>query len=125
MAFTPDDIQKGVVGLLLTFIAGLFGWRSFSRVRADNAKEQRESRFEEQLQRRYEAAMARNSELQDLLEKARDGKAQLEQRVRDQSVRLKTLLEMLGENERREAERWIRESEFAPFDPAPQKRKGL
>lgn len=113
-------MQGSVLGLLGLIITGLFTWRATSKVRSDNAREGRESRFEDNLQKRHDALMARNSELQEELRQARDGRALLERKTRDQARKLENLLEMLGESERKSAERWIRESAFAPFDDKPQ-----
>ncbi len=120
---TSNDLVKGLIGLLValvTGLAGLLGWRGISGVKHANAGDARQSRFEENLQKRHDALLARNSELQEELRQARDGRALLERKTRDQAKKLENLLEMLGESERKSAERWIRESAFAPFDDKPQ-----
>jgi hypothetical protein len=127
MAFDPKDYaQGGILTLLLAIITALFAWRGSNKVKTDNSRANRESRFEENLQQRYEAAMARNSELQDELRRERDGKALLMRKARDDGKRIRNLLEMLSDEERKQAERWVQESGFAPFesDPIDPTRKG-
>lgn len=61
---TGDEFSKYAATAIVSLIGGLLGWRGFSKVRSDIGKDARESRFEENLQTRYEAAQGRISELQ-------------------------------------------------------------
>jgi hypothetical protein len=119
-----EYVQGGILAMLGSIITGLFTWRAVSKVKHDNAKEALDSRHEEAMQRRYDAAMARNSQLEGELRTAKDGRALLERKVREQAKRLNILLEMLGDSERKQAARWIEESGFAPFESGSGRRKG-
>jgi chromosome segregation ATPase len=115
------DVQGGLLALLGTILVGLLGWRGINKVKTDNARENRESRFEANLQDRYDAALGRISELNAALQQARDGRALLEKQARQQAKSIQGLLDMLSERERKQVERWVRETGFAPFDDEPPK----
>jgi len=117
------DPQKTVFGLLALIIAGLFGWRGLNKVGTDNARANRESRFEDNLQKRYDALTAANSELREECAQLReecvrlkDGRALLERRILERDRKIASLLAMMGPSERKQAERWMPDSAFAPFD---------
>jgi len=60
-----DYAASGVITLLVAVIGVLFAKRASNKVENDNAHANRASRFEDNLQKRYEESMARNSELRD------------------------------------------------------------
>lgn len=73
--------QTGIVGLLGAIVAGLLGWRLHSKVKSDNARDRRESRYEDDRQRQYEAVLAKNSELRGQLEDVARRLAEAEKRL--------------------------------------------
>src|SRR6185369_14385511 len=102
------DPQKTVFGLLALIIAGLFGWRGLNKVGTDNARANRESRFEDNLQKRYDALTAANSELREECAQLReecvrlkDGRALLERRILERDRKIASLLAMMGPSERK------------------------
>lgn len=115
------SVQAGILGLLGTIIAVLFTWRGVNKVKNDNAKANRDSRFEENLQKRYEEAMTQNSELRAELREAREGHTLLKRELRDQTKRVRNLLELLEPQARQSVQRWVEESGFAPFEEEPRK----
>lgn len=114
-------IQYGVLGILGTVIAGLLTWR----LRHDAAQDGRHSRFENNLQDRYDAALAKIEQLQTELQTAQDRRETQARRIRERDLKIRNLLLMLAPNERESAERWMPESAFAPLQelPDPKKRK--
>lgn len=64
MSLDPKDMaQGGVITLLLGLVGWLFAKRASNVVKNANATDDRNSRFEDNLQKRYEHAMGRISEL--------------------------------------------------------------
>lgn len=121
MAMDVSGLQGGILALLATIIVGLLGWRGANKVGNDNARSNRESRFEENLQKRLDAALARNSELREELAQAKDGRALLERRLKERDQKITALLASMGPEERKYAERWMPDSAFAPLSDPPRK----
>ena len=81
-----DDgyIRDGLIGVLVTLVlglAGLFGWRQHNGVKTANATADRESRFQDNLQQRYDRAMGRISELTDELDLVKARLAEADKRL--------------------------------------------
>lgn len=120
-----DGWFKALGAFFLSLLAGTLGWRGISSVRHQNAKETRESRFEDNLQSRHDAALRRIDELQAQLLEARDGKALLTRQLREQIRKTMNLLEVMDPDERKRVERWVKDvSSFAPFDSGSGRRGG-
>jgi hypothetical protein len=120
--FESKEVNGGLLALLTAIITGLFAWWGANRVRNDNARGARESRFEQNLQARYDALQERCDELVEQLQQARDGRALLARQLHEQRHRTKNLLEMLAPEARQAVERWV-ESSFAPFDSLSKRKK--
>lgn len=112
-----------LLGLLITGLTGLLGWRGHNATRNTNASADRQSRFEENLQKRLEDALKRIDELTTQRDVARDGRALLEQQLRAEKKAKRNLLELLAPDARQAVEKWVQESSFAPFDSGSGRRK--
>ncbi len=118
MNISGDDLQKGVLGLLGVIITGLFTWRGVSKVKTDNARESRESRFEENQHKQFAA-------LQDEVKRLKEQNAEipvLSRRLHDRDRTIRNLLDSLDSEQQRNARRWAPESAFAPLDEKPPKK---
>lgn len=112
-----NHAQTGILALLGTIIAALFTWRGINRVKNDNARENRESRHEENIQDRLDSALHEVRRLNAELLDSKDGRAVLERRFKEARRVNSILLEMLEKDRRESAERWVQASTFAPLDP--------
>lgn len=120
------NLQGGIVGLLGVVITVLLGVRLNNKVGNDNKRENRASRFEENIQARYDAALATVDQLNRELLIERDRRETQSRRIKERDFRIMNLLEeieRLGSKKAREdVERWMPESTFAPLDERPRKR---
>lgn len=123
MGMDLSGLQQGGVALILALVAGLLGWRGFNKVGNDNARGNRESRFEENLQKRLDAEVAKNSELREELQKARDGRALLERQLHEAKRRTRNLLDLLDDDKRAVVEKWVQDSAFAPFESGSSRKR--
>lgn len=96
--------QYGILGLLGTVITVLFAKRAGNKVATDNARANRESRFEDNLQARYEAAMGKISQLHDEIEVLRGKLAEADKRL--------TIVQMLSDGDPTRAVEITRDSAF-------------
>lgn len=107
---TDELTQKGLAALLVALVTGfggLVGWRGFHRIRDENARDNRVSRLEDNLQVRNEELLARNSELRDELDVERKLRADAERELRTARDRIRALLGQLSPAERAAAVRWM------------------
>jgi predicted transcriptional regulator len=116
------EASNGLLYLLGLIVTGLFTWWGTNKVKNENKSGDRHSRFEQNLQARYDALQERCDELVEQLQQARDGRALLARQLHEQKHRTKNLLEMLAPEARQAVERWV-ESSFAPFDSISKRRK--
>lgn len=119
MSIDPKDLaQGGVITAFLSVIAGLLGWRLHSKVKHDNAAEARESRFEDNVQRRLEAALGKISELNDELDSVKGRLAEADKRL--------TIVQMLADGDPGRAVELTQDSAFVdvrrPLRPRQQQR---
>lgn len=119
MEHLKDYIQPGIIALLSTIVVGLLGWRGVNKVGNDNARNNRQSRFEQNLQDQLDAEVAKNTALRDRI--TRLEKLELQLKERDRTIR--AILQSLTEDERAQVARWIPESAFAPPDIGVKKPK--
>jgi hypothetical protein len=101
-----DYTPQAITGLI-ALIAGLLGWRGVARVRTDNARDFRVSRHEDNIQKRYDDALAKNSELRDEIDTARSQLAVRERELKEARGRIRALLGMLSPEDRDAAARWM------------------
>lgn len=123
MNVSGDEVQKGLLGLLGLIITGLFTWRGISRVKSDNAKDGRQSRYEDRVQDRLDSALQEIKRLSAELNLAKDGRAMLEKDQREAKRVNTILLEMLEKDQRESAQRWVKASKFADLEDLPKPRK--
>lgn len=120
----PDEyLQKGLIGLLGALVTALSGWRWFSRVKHENMKDARDSRYEENIAKRLDDALKRVDELTLQRDAARDGRALLERELREEKRKKRNLLELLAPEARIAVSKWVEESGFAPFESGSGRRK--
>lgn len=113
-----DYVQGGVLALFGTVITVLFTKRAHNKVETDNARATRESRFEENLQVRYEAAMGKISQLNDEIDDLKKKLAEADKRL--------TIVQMIADGDPQRAVELSQDSAFVdvsrPFRPRPQVR---
>lgn len=108
--------EGGIIAAIVTIVGGLLGWRTFTKVRTDNARDNRESRHEENIQDRLDSALQEVRRLSDELREAKDGRGILERKFVEARRTNVILLEMLEKDQRESAERWVKASAFAPLE---------
>lgn len=106
------DVQWGAVGMLGTLVAGLLGWRGISKVKTDNASESRQSRYEDNVHQERRELLVEVALLRTQAERM---KARLVERDRTVQALLDILMEK-DPDQRRHIERWLTESQLAPFE---------
>ncbi len=115
MNLSGDDLQKGILGLVGSILAGLFTWLMASRIKHQNAKDGRESRYEENVQARLEAALGKISELNDEIDALKFRLAEADKRL--------TVVQMIADGDATRAIEITRDSAFIdltrPLRPRP------
>lgn len=116
MADLKEWVQPGILGLIGTAVAALFYRRANNKVGHDNARADRESRFEENLQARYEAAMGKISQLNAEIDDLKGKLAEADKRL--------TIVQMIADGDPQRAVELSQDSAFVdvsrPFRARPQ-----
>ncbi len=110
-----SSAQTGLLTLLGLVITGLFTWLGISKVKHQNAKDAMNSRLDDGLEKRYEAAMAQNSQLRAELDRVKGLLAEADKRL--------TVVQMIADGDPQRAIEFTQDSAFVdmsrPIRPRP------
>lgn len=107
-----EDWLKIAAGLFTAAGVGLLGYRTSNKARHENASDSRESRFQDNLQKRHDAVLEQNDRL-----RAENGEIPLLKRQLYERDRvIKNLLDSLDAEQQKNARRWAPQSAFAPLE---------
>ncbi len=108
MGELKEYVQPGIITILTALIGGLWWKRASNDVKSQNARNDRESRFEDNLQARYDRAMGRISELTAELDDLKHKLAEADKRL--------TVVQLISEGDPQRAIAFAQESGFLDFE---------